>query len=362
MDDSSVLSEGGFHTPFQSGESSTFRETVGSRACGDVGPSSGPPPVFVQGKKAAALLQQKQKNAQELGPKEFQSVTFRSLPKHPFRVSILPMEGGSKTRLWAECKVTKAQWELKVEDLEEFAQNKDVQSKSHSTVFGLMAEALNACVPNPREAEIEEPEIDAVLHGGALQLRLTTYFSQTCFPVFAFLLQPLDVEDVPKLRSMLKDAFEEIASLRAEVEEIAATLKAEIAPVFLELSCDIHMASGSKFVWGGAAVNAVSDVSHFAINAGRDQITVRVSGFYRTEIRWNAQPQGCVVFQNNGEGFFNGLPTSSIQGPHSATHFGLLEAGQVISFQVEFGGHNCERNAKVMMTKIASPSSTFGKL
>ena len=138
---------------------------------------------------------------------------------------------------------------------------------------------------NPRgekpDIKDTDPSVDGfiVRESSTFKLLLTLNIGGLWRPQYEFVLQALALDEIEVVKALLRDAMEEIQTLKA-----AAQPKIPVQQnAFLSLSSAAAMAYQQIVAWNGP--QGLISVSHFAVSADHCNITVKLRGVYQIHCR-----------------------------------------------------------------------------
>jgi hypothetical protein len=146
------------------------------------------------------------------------------------------------------------------------------------------------------DAKDADPTVDGSIIPGSniFKLELVINFAGLWRPRYEFNLQALEVDELAVVKAHLRDAMEEINSLKVEsresmeeMQEEIQSLKAELAAkqsgAFLSLSSATATSNQQMVSWKGN--RGLVSSSHFDISADARSITIKKSGVYQIHCR-----------------------------------------------------------------------------
>ena len=220
---------------------------------------------------------------------KFNKLKFESIQRDEFRIS-LSAEDNSAATIWAESKNTKSQWQLKVNDLAEHGP----AGVPAPVVFALLKAsrlyfvlALNfddrvslqtALKCHRKWRRDSDPKIDASITSEGLKLKLTIDLLEDWKPEYDFVLSPLELDGMEFLKAQLRDARDEILSLK----------KAQRECVYLSVSSDIATDSKELVSWNIRLLFGRSPKSfsrYFCFFKNCERLVFRVGGVYQINCR-----------------------------------------------------------------------------
>lgn len=131
-----------------------------------------------------------------------------------------------------------------------------------------------------RESKLGEndPMVDLIHSDGEMVLTLTLSMGGIWRPEYVFMLLPVGLEKVDMLEAKMRDAQEEIESLRTQLALKTAP------PAFLSLSSTAICANGSIVVWNANAPQQI-ECANLRLSPDRTQLTVLQEGVYQVYVR-----------------------------------------------------------------------------
>jgi hypothetical protein len=131
---------------------------------------------------------------------------------------------------------------------------------------------------------------------GEMVLTLTLSMGGIWKPEFVFALLPVGLEKVDMLEAKVRDAQEEIESLRAQ-------LAGRSAPAHLSISSSTACGNQQMVAWNAAAPVVIT-ASHFELSADKKQVSVLQDGVYLIDVR--------LAGTNNGNGNSLGIMVNAV--------------------------------------------------
>ncbi|KAJ1427783.1 hypothetical protein B484DRAFT_450172 [Ochromonadaceae sp. CCMP2298] len=204
---------------------------------------------------------------------EFNKVKFPSQPSDVFRASV--SSASEAVVLWVESKKSKQQWQASITKISDVGP----VGVPEGAVLAFLKKALELLSEQEEDAKTsaDDPQVDLDQADGEMVLTLTLSMGGIWKPEFVFALLPVGLEKVDMLEAKVRDAQEEIESLRAQ-------LAAGSAPAYLSISSATACANQQMVTWDAAAPVAIT-ASHFELSADKKQVTVLKEGLYQVNVR-----------------------------------------------------------------------------
>mmetsp|Transcript_22082 Transcript_22082/g.49089 ORF Transcript_22082/g.49089 Transcript_22082/m.49089 type:complete len:304 (+) Transcript_22082:61-972(+) len=204
---------------------------------------------------------------------EFNKVKFPSQPSDVFRASV--SSASEAVVLWVESKKSKQQWQASITKISDVGP----VGVPEGAVLAFLKKALELLSEQEEDAKTsaDDPQVDLDQADGEMVLTLTLSMGGIWKPEFVFALLPVGLEKVDMLEAKVRDAQEEIESLRAQ-------LAAGSAPAYLSISSATACGSQQMVAWDAAAP-VVIPASHFELSADKKQVTVLKEGLYQVNVR-----------------------------------------------------------------------------
>mmetsp|Transcript_1755 Transcript_1755/g.3607 ORF Transcript_1755/g.3607 Transcript_1755/m.3607 type:complete len:304 (+) Transcript_1755:55-966(+) len=207
---------------------------------------------------------------------EFTKVKFPSQPFDVFRATVSSTSEG--VLVWVESKKSKQQWQATFKKISDVGP----AGVPEGAVLAFLKKALELVSEEDEEDEAktnqDDPQVDLDQADGEMVLTLVlSVMGGIWKPEFVFALLPVGLEKVDMLEAKVRDAQEEIESLRAQ-------LAAGSAPAYLSISSATACANQQMVTWDAAAPVAIT-ASHFELSADKKQVTVLKEGLYQVNVR-----------------------------------------------------------------------------
>lgn len=141
-----------------------------------------------------------------------------------------------------------------------------------------------------------DPEVDLMASEGEMVLTLTLSMGGIWRPEYVFTLLPVGLEKVDMLEAKMRDAQEEIESLRKQLTEKIT------APAFLTISSTVACGQQQMVTWNAPSPKLIPE-SHFILSADQKQVTIKRAGIYQVYVRLagcNASNSQSLGLQVNG--------------------------------------------------------------
>eukprot|EP01032_Pedospumella_encystans_P008703 gene8703-10300_t len=220
---------------------------------------------------------------------DFNKLYFPSQPKESFRVRA--STGADGVTLWVESVKTKQQWQVTVKKVGDCGPS----GIPDDVVYTLLEKALGVVESGNRAPD--DPEIDLSNTDKGVLLTLQLVLGGVWRPEFVFTLLPVALEKVDLLEARLRDAHDEIETLRAGS-----------AASYLSISSKTDCAYNQIVQWNGDG--PLMSASHYKLSEDFRQVSILKSGVYQVSVRLGGG--------NNGSGHFTSL---QLNGADIATCF-----------------------------------------
>mmetsp|Transcript_1756 Transcript_1756/g.3609 ORF Transcript_1756/g.3609 Transcript_1756/m.3609 type:complete len:304 (+) Transcript_1756:55-966(+) len=227
---------------------------------------------------------------------EFTKVKFPSQPFDVFRATVSSTSEG--VLVWVESKKSKQQWQATFKKISDVGP----AGVPEGAVLAFLKKALELVSEEDEEDEAktnqDDPQVDLDQADGEMVLTLVlSVMGGIWKPEFVFALLPVGLEKVDMLEAKVRDAQEEIESLRAQ-------LAAGSAPAYLSISSATACGSQQMVAWDAAAP-VVIPASHFELSADKQRVTVLKDGVYQVYVRLSGT--------NNTNGQALGLQVNGVE-------------------------------------------------
>jgi hypothetical protein len=198
------------------------------------------------------------------------------------------------------------------------------------------------------EAKDTDPSVDGTLISvsSIFKLDLTINVAGLWRPQYEFNLQALELNDIEVVKAHLRDAMEEIKSLKValesrdameemqeEIESLRAELELKTKGAFLSLSSSTATPNQQVVSWNGA--RGLVSASHFDISADARIITIKQRGVYQIHCRLGQT--------NNG----------------NCQHLGILINGVEIAQCLQSDANNHQNTAQITEVLEVAAGSTL---
>lgn len=194
------------------------------------------------------------------------------------------------------------------------------------------------------QREKDDPSVDLKIGNGEAVLTFTLSFGGMWKPTFVFTLLSVELEKVDVVEARQKDAEDEIAKLREEVNRLTQKLN---RPSTVSLSSTISTTNNQIVPWNVPRPRFI-DKNNFALSDDNQRVVILVTGLYQVYVR-------LAIQNSNGSSVLglqlNGVDIATCDARYANSHKITAQLSEILELsandvlQVRCGADTCSETA-----------------